>query len=86
MPRLRVLGGPNFDDLSPIQTNSGIPLRISSDLFEGEVAVYIKGFADEYGYTRHSSYFEHRERKHITWSIQAQGTYVCDDLLDPSED
>ena len=73
MPRLRVLAGPSLDELVPIHANSGKPVRVSSDAFEGQVAVYIKGFADEEGRVTDSEYF--KKRSGVTWSIQMQG--VC---------
>ena len=74
MPRLRILAGPTPDELVPIQANSGKPTRIASDAFEGEVAVYIKGFADTEGRVGDSEYFE--KRSGVTWSIQVQGASV----------
>lgn len=78
MPRLRVLAGPSTSELVPIVANSGVPLKIKSDVFEGSVVVYIKGFVDEAGRVGDSPYFEQEERKGITWSIQVQGTCLCD--------
>ena len=71
MPRLRVLAGPSLDELVPIHANSGKPVRVSSDAFEGQIAVYIKGFADEEGRVTDSEYF--KKRSGVTWSIQVQG-------------
>ncbi|EJF59728.1 hypothetical protein DICSQDRAFT_128064 [Dichomitus squalens LYAD-421 SS1] len=83
MPRLRVLAGPSPDELFPIQANSGKPARISSDAFEGQVAIYIKGFADAEGRVTDSEYF--KKRSGVTWSIQVQGRYLngynADELL-----
>ncbi len=73
MPRLRFLAGPSIDKLVPIEANSDQPLKISSDAFEGEIAVYIKGFADAEGKVGESPYFEHPERNGTTWSFQVQG-------------
>ena len=85
MPRLRILAGPSLTALTPIQANSSIPFKIASDAFEGEILVYIKGFADEEGRIGDSEYFEGKEgkegkggkegRKGVTWSIQAQGEF-----------
>ena len=36
-------------------------------------AVFIKGFADPDGKVSQSEYFEHEERRGVTWSIQVQG-------------
>lgn len=73
MPRLRILAGPSTTDLKPIRADSGEALDVSSDLFEGKVAVYIKNFADPDGKVQDSAYFEHESRKDVTWSIQVQG-------------
>ncbi|KAL6299243.1 hypothetical protein BKA93DRAFT_888297 [Sparassis latifolia] len=85
MPRLRVLAGPSLEELYPVCANSHTPVHISSELFEGQVAVFIKGFADHCGKVNESSYFEAEERKGITWSIQMQGrflqSYSADDIL-----
>ncbi|CAL1699645.1 unnamed protein product [Somion occarium] len=85
MPRLRILAGPSLDELVPIEANSGVPLHIKSDVFEGQILVYIKGFADTNGDVGDSSYFEQKERKGITWSIQVQGRFLqphnADDVL-----
>lgn len=74
MPRLRILAGPSLTDLTPINPNSDEPIHIKSDGFEGQVAVYIKGFEGS-GRTQ-SPYFDHEKRKGITWSIQLQGAFA----------
>ncbi|KAI0077345.1 DUF1769-domain-containing protein [Panus rudis PR-1116 ss-1] len=94
MPHLRVLAGPSLSphDLQPVHVNSGVPVDVSSDAFEGRVAVYIKGFGDECGGTlgekgieecgrvTGKKYFAERERegkgKGVTWSIQVQGRFL----------
>lgn len=72
-PHLRVLAGPDPSSLTPITTlvNSGKAHAIRSDGFEGQVAMYIKGFpgAGE----AHDSYFAAPERTGVTWSIQVHG-------------
>jgi len=75
MPRLHVLAGPSVDALEPIThfVNTGHAHRIHSDMFEGKVAVYVKGFTDAHGQPLHAEYFERPDRKGITWSIQVQG-------------
>ena len=74
MPRLRFLAGPSLTDLSPLGFNSDVPLRVKSSGFDGQIAVYIKGLADSPEGRTHSPYFDHQNRKGITWSIQIQGT------------
>ncbi|KAH8084355.1 hypothetical protein BXZ70DRAFT_900489 [Cristinia sonorae] len=85
MPRLRFLAGPSLERLVPIEANSGVPLKVSSDIYEGELLVYIKGFEDTEGSIRRSSYFEQKERKNVTWSFQAQGRFLqprsADDIM-----
>lgn len=73
MPRLRFSAGPSLTDLTPLEINSDIPLHVKSSGFDGQVAVYIKGLADSSGSSTHSPYFDHKDRKGITWSIQLQG-------------
>ncbi|KAJ2977689.1 hypothetical protein NUW54_g11388 [Trametes sanguinea] len=75
MPYLRVLAGPtaNEEDLVPLRVNSGVPVKVSSDAFEGQIAVFIKGLADAEGGSEDSDYF--RKRSGVTWSIQVQGQY-----------
>ncbi len=79
MPRLRILAGPSMSDLVPVHVDSGVPVKVSSDAFEGQLAVFIKGFADEEGKVRDSDYF--RKRSGVTWSIQMQGTSLCVSLV-----
>jgi len=74
--RLRVLAGPSLHQLAPIEANSDIPLCVSSDAFEGQIAVYIKGIPDDNGNIGKSPYFERKERKGVTWSIQVQGRFL----------
>lgn len=81
MPRLRVLAGSSIEDLKPIEANSDTPLKISSDVFEGQIAVYIKGFADADGKVGTSPYFEQAERASVTWSFQVQGEQITAILL-----
>ncbi|PCH35415.1 DUF1769-domain-containing protein [Wolfiporia cocos MD-104 SS10] len=83
MPRLRVLAGPSYEDLSPVNVNSGEAVLIQSDAFEGKVSVYIKGYVDASGAVGDSPYF--KKRSDATWSIQMQGRflhrYSADDIL-----
>ncbi|KAH8084352.1 hypothetical protein BXZ70DRAFT_570775 [Cristinia sonorae] len=85
MPRLRVLAGPSFHDLTEIQANSDEGFNISTDEFEGQVAIYLKGFADADGKVGASPYFEQEERKDVTWSVQVQGKFLkihsADDIM-----
>lgn len=77
MPRLRVLAGPTAEDLVPITdiVNTGQAHTISSEHFEGKIAIYVKNFVDPKGRRLTSEYFEREDRKGITWSIQVQGMY-----------
>ena len=58
------------------KVNSGRAHTISSDLFEGKVAINIKGFTNPSGEEQLSAeYFDREDRKGITWSIQVQGEF-----------
>ena len=93
MPKLRVLVGPNANDLTPIShlVNTFKTHRISSDRFDGEVCVHVKGFVGDDGQLRDSPYFNggkdnatssngkgkgSGERKGVTWSIQVRGRFL----------
>lgn len=77
MPRLRVLAGPTPTSLVPISNivNTDTPHSISTDRFEGQVVVNIKGFTDPQGRVVDTEYFQRLDRKDITWSIQVQGVH-----------
>jgi len=88
MPRLRCLAGPSPDELYPISVNSSKAHHISSDLFEGRVAVFIKleESRDEYCSEEDvHDYFRRPDRKGVTWSIQVQGRFLknfkADDIV-----
>ncbi|KAG7441086.1 DUF1769-domain-containing protein [Guyanagaster necrorhizus] len=79
MPGLRVLAGPSLEALEPIShlVNTNQPFRISSDIFDGEILVNIKGFVNfPAGDVRESEYFSRQDRQGITWSIQVQGRFL----------
>jgi len=76
MPKLRVLAGPSYDEMEPITANSDMVHDIKSDIFEGKVIAYIKGFPDEEGNVLDSDYFSRADRKGVTWSIQVQGRFL----------
>jgi hypothetical protein len=75
MSRLRVLVGPSPSSLVSITdfVNTTVPQPITSDVFEGQVVVNVKGLADANGQVLDSEYFKREDRKGITWSIQVQG-------------
>ncbi|KAF8627916.1 hypothetical protein AX15_004178 [Amanita polypyramis BW_CC] len=85
--RLRILAGPCPNNLVPITdiVNTSTTHKVSSDLFKGEIAVYIKYFTDKDGDMRHSDYFQRGDRQGITWSIQVSGRFLepqsADDIL-----
>ena len=76
MPRLRILAGTSLDNLKEIKAHIGEGVDVSSDAFEGKVAVYIKGFVDPSGNVQDSTYFDQEERRDVTWSIQFQGAIL----------
>lgn len=77
MPRLRVLAGPTPTSLVSISNivNTETPHHISTDQFEGQVVVNIKGFTDPQGRVVNDEYFQRLDRKDVTWSIQVQGAH-----------
>ena len=77
MSRIRVFAGPSPGSLVPISNlvNTDTPHTISTDQFEGQVVVNIKGFTDPRGQVLDSEYFHRPDRKDITWSIQVQGEF-----------
>lgn len=85
--RLRVRVGPSMDKLVCItdKVNSGKAHDISSELFEGKVAINIKGFTNPSGKEHYAEYFDREDRKGITWSIQVQGRFLqptsADDVM-----
>lgn len=78
MTRLRVLAGPSLASLEDIsaKVNQGDAHDVTSDAFEGRIAVYIKGFEDGEDQNSESEFFKRDDRVDITWSIQVQGEYV----------
>ncbi|KAG1776294.1 hypothetical protein EV702DRAFT_1109510 [Suillus placidus] len=85
--RLRVRVGPSMDKLVCItdKVNSGKAHDISSEFFEGKVAINIKGFTNPSGEELSAEYFDREDRKGITWSIQVQGRFLqptsADDVM-----
>lgn len=71
MPTLHVLAGPTLDTMKPISelVNTGKPIEIKSEHFEGSALAYIKGFNGE----EDCDYFKSPNRQGVTWSIQVQG-------------
>jgi len=67
------------------KVNSGKAHDISSELFEGKVAINIKGFTNPSGEELSTEYFDREDRKGITWSIQVQGRFLqptsADDVM-----
>lgn len=67
------------------KVNSREAHDISSELFEGKVAINIKGFTNPSGEELFAEYFDREDRKGITWSIQVQGRFLqptsADDVM-----
>ncbi|KAF5381309.1 hypothetical protein D9615_008319 [Tricholomella constricta] len=86
-PRLRVLAGTGTSSadiqLTPIHT--GRPVKLVSDLFDGELIVHIKGLEGSHPTSCSKEYFAKPERAGITWSIQVRGRFLqpisADDVL-----
>ncbi|KAJ7729536.1 hypothetical protein DFH07DRAFT_183229 [Mycena maculata] len=91
MPKLRVLAGPTPHDLTPITSlvNVGVPHKILTDAWEGEIVIFIKGFNQEDpahdSTPQEAEYFSRPDRCGVTWSIQVQGRFLSprssDDVL-----
>lgn len=77
-PKLRVMAGTSPDTMVPITSivNTNKSHKLSSDLFEGEIAAHIKNFPDENGNVRESEYFAREDRQGVTWSIQVRGVFL----------
>jgi len=85
MTRLRVLAGPNANELTPIShlVNTSRAHHIKSDRFDGLVCVHIKGFVAEDGNTKDSAYFNEAgggDRKGATWSIEVTGRFLVEGI------
>lgn len=67
------------------KVNSGKAHDVSSELFQGKVAINIKGFTNPSGEELSAEYFDREDRKGITWSIQVQGRFLqptsADDVM-----
>lgn len=75
MPCFRVLAGPSLDQLTQVKPNSDTAVKIKSDAYDGQVAVYLKGLNSD-GQSRDCTYFSTDSRANVTWSIQAQGLWL----------
>lgn len=75
MPKLRVLAGPNANDLTPIShlVNTYQTHRILSDRFDGEVCVHVKGFVGEDGQPLDSPYFSGGKDKATNGNDKGKG-------------
>jgi hypothetical protein len=92
MTKLRVLAGPNANELTPISdlVNTSKAHHIKSDRFDGLVCVHVKGFVGADGEMKESAYFNNGNgnsaaagggnRKGVTWSIQVTGRFLVDGL------
>ena len=84
-PHLRVSVGTSRSQLRVIAANyDENPLKISSDTFEGSIAVRIRDFDGEVGQGKEkrasteSDYFE--TYKNLTWSMAIQGAFWGDSI------
>ena len=73
--RLRISAGTSLDSMVSVDSavDTGMPHKLTSDVFEGWIVAYIKDFVDEDGNMRESEYFSRKDRRGITWSLQVQG-------------
>lgn len=82
-PSLKISAGPSVDALQTVAVNHDeLPTTVSSDLFEGRIAVRIKSFTglDPEGVEHKSEtpYFDAGHGKHQSWSMQIQGRFKKD--------
>jgi hypothetical protein len=83
MPRMRVLAGVSPETLEPIEANNPERAhRIKTDKFDGEIAVFLKAFQNEYGEPSSTNYFDHAERRSRSWSIQVRGAFDASSLAE----
>jgi len=84
MPKLQVTAGSSFSALSTVAVNKDTqPLKISNNHFEGSLTVRIKDFKgqdNEVVSDSESGYFQ--QHSGLTWSIQLQGRFKQDQLMD----
>jgi hypothetical protein len=88
-PHLRVLAGTSPETMVPIThiVNTGTAHPVSSSLFEGEIAAYVKGFSSNkhsgvaQSRGEESEYFGREDRAGVTWSIQVKGVYLERDFF-----
>ena len=76
--RFRISAGTSLDHMVSVDSsvNTGIPHKLTSDVFDGSIVGYIKDYVDEHGNTRESEYFSRKDRQGITWSLQIRGLYA----------
>lgn len=89
-PSLKISAGPSVDSLSTVAVNhDDTPTTISTDLFQGRIAVRIKNFtgSDPEGvsHNKDTPYFNAGHGKGQSWSMQIQGRFLqpvnADDLV-----
>ena len=85
-PHLRVSAGTSRSQLQVIAVNyDKTPLKVSSDAFEGSIAVRIRDFEGEAGQGKESraltesSYFD--THQNLTWSMAIQGNLNLDPYI-----
>lgn len=72
--KLRVLtssGSTAYPPVQPISVNSSIPTKIKTELFEGEISVWVKGYQGAGVGGDGHDYFD--ERTGMTYSIVVKG-------------
>jgi hypothetical protein len=82
-PSLKISAGPSLDSLSVLHVNDeSQPLDVSTDDFEGRIAVRIKGFTGHLPKdggkdveNEDTHYFDRAYAKNCTWSIGIQGRF-----------
>lgn len=73
-PRIICKAGPNLSSLKPLTVN-GDALAISTDEFEGAVAVRIQNYSGPSGQANQSSPESDFSGEGDTWSVQLEGRF-----------
>jgi len=75
-PKLRVLlssPGQVYPPTALCPVNSATPTRVKTDLFDGEISVFVKGFTGEGGAGDGACYFTVGGREDMTYGIVVRG-------------
>jgi hypothetical protein len=74
-PKLRILlsSGKAYPPTLDVTVNCETPTRISTELFDGEVSVFVRGFGGENCAGDGSCYFDAKDRGDMTYGLIVKG-------------